>query len=268
MSAASIGRIRTADETWGIASRYRVPQGARNRDIGRRGQRYYRGELVHTPARSEAPRGRPPRRRAARVTRRVVERRPGKGDQAILPSTSEPPLGPLDHARSVSPDATFVLEAFEEHQQKLTSFAYAMTRDRDAADDLVQESFLRLVKELNAGRQPDNVAAWLFRVCSNLAMSRGRRIGTVQKFIRVARGRTDAPPADIEILRREENAALLEGLARLAPDARAALLMAAQGFSGREIAEALGRTEVATRTMMFRAREKLRVYLVHEGVRG
>jgi DNA-directed RNA polymerase specialized sigma24 family protein len=43
-------------------------------------------------------------------------------------------------------------------------------------------------------------------------------------------------------------------------------LMAAQGFSGREIAEALGRTEVATRTMMFRAREKLRIYLVREGI--
>lgn len=188
-------------------------------------------------------------------------------DHAILPNTSEPPLGPLERAPSISPDAALVLEAFEEHQQKLTSFAYAMTRDRDAADDLVQETFLRLVKELNSGHPPDNVAAWLFRVCSNLATSRGRRITTVHKFLRVARGPNDAPPADIEILRREENTTLLEGLARLAPDARAALLMAAQGFNGHEIAAALGRTEVSTRTMMFRAREKLRIYLVQEGVR-
>jgi RNA polymerase sigma factor (sigma-70 family) len=146
------------------------------------------------------------------------------------------------------------------------SFAYAMTRDRDAADDLVQETFLRLVKEFNSGRPPENISAWLFRVCSNLAMSRGRRISTVQRFLRVARSSHDAPPAEIEILRREENAALLEGLARLPADARAALLMAAQGFSGREIAEALGRSEAATRTMMFRAREKLRIYLVREGI--
>jgi RNA polymerase sigma-70 factor (ECF subfamily) len=188
------------------------------------------------------------------------------GDPAILPNTSEPPLGPLERARGVSPEATFVLEAFEEHQQKLTSFAYAMTRDQDAADDLVQESFLRLVKEINAGRVPDNVAAWLFRVCSNLATSRGRRLTVAQRFLRVQRKRNDEPPADIEILRREENAALLDGLSQIAPDARAALLMAAQGFSGREIAEALGRSEVATRTRMFRAREKLRIYLVREGV--
>jgi RNA polymerase sigma-70 factor, ECF subfamily len=190
------------------------------------------------------------------------------GDQAILQNTTEPPLGPLDRAQAQTAESTYVIEAFEEHQQKLTSFAYAMTRDRDVADDLVQECFLRLVKELQAGRPPDNVSAWLFRVCSNLATSRGRRITTVQKFLRVSRGRTDSPAADIEILRREENTALLEGLAQLPADARAALLMAAQGFSGREIAEALGRTEVATRTMMFRAREKLRIYLVREGVRG
>jgi DNA-directed RNA polymerase specialized sigma24 family protein len=68
------------------------------------------------------------------------------------------------------------------------------------------------------------------------------------------------------MLRRETNSALLAALATVPSDARAALLMAAQGFSGREIAEAIGRSEMATRTMMFRAREKLRVYLVREGV--
>jgi RNA polymerase sigma-70 factor (ECF subfamily) len=190
------------------------------------------------------------------------------GDHAILPNTTEPPLGPLDRARPVPAEATFVLQAFEDYQQQLASFAYAMTRDRDVADDLVQESFLRLVKELNAGRAPENVGAWLYRVCSNLATSRGRRINVAQRFLRVQRQGNDAPPAEFEILRREENATLLEGLATLPADARAALLMAAHGFSGREIAESLGRSEVATRTMMFRAREKLRIYLVREGVRG
>ncbi|HET9521512.1 MAG TPA: RNA polymerase sigma factor [Candidatus Limnocylindrales bacterium] len=187
------------------------------------------------------------------------------GDQAILPKTSEPAPGPLDRAPAISPDATFVLQAFEDHRQSLASFAYAMTRDREAADDLVQETFLRLVKELSAGRPPERVGAWLFRVCANLATSRGRRLTVAQRFLRVARTH-DEPPADVEILRREENQTLLAGLATLPADGRAALLMAAQGFSGREIAEALGKSEVATRTMMFRAREKLRIYLVREGV--
>jgi DNA-directed RNA polymerase specialized sigma24 family protein len=43
-------------------------------------------------------------------------------------------------------------------------------------------------------------------------------------------------------------------------------VMAATGYSGREIADCLGRTESATRTMMFRARERLRAFLVAEEV--
>ena len=95
-----------------------------------------------------------------------------------------------------------------------------MTRDRDAADDLVRESFLRLVKEINSGRVPDNVGAWLFRVCSNLATSRGRRLTVAQRFLRVQRKGNDEPPADIELLRREENETLLAGLATLPAEAR------------------------------------------------
>ena len=186
------------------------------------------------------------------------------GVYAIHPETSEPPVRPVERATPASASADFVIRAFEEHRLQLSSFAYGLARDRDVAEDLVQESFLRLVRELDAGRTPDNVKAWLFRVCSNLAVSRGRRINVAQRFLRVARIH-DEPAADIEILRREANASLLAALGTLPTDARAALLMAAQGFSGREIAEAIGRSETATRTMMFRAREKVRIYLVREG---
>ncbi|HXI44779.1 MAG TPA: RNA polymerase sigma factor, partial [Candidatus Acidoferrales bacterium] len=131
------------------------------------------------------------------------------------------------------------MRAFEEHAGKLTSFAFGMTRDRDVADDLVQESFLRLVKELAADRTPDNIPAWLFRVCANLATSRGRRATVAQRFLSSVRSLPDEAPADVPTLRKETNAVLLAGLATVPPDARAALLMASQGFSGREIAEAI-----------------------------
>lgn len=157
------------------------------------------------------------------------------------------------------------LDAYEEDKQKLAAFAYAMTRDRDVAEDLVQESFLRLVQEQGAGRSPENVSAWLFRVCTNLAMSRGRRLLVAQRFLQDARTSSDSPPADVEYLRSEQNAAVLNALATLTPDAQTALLMAAQGFSGREIAKAIGRTEPATRTFMCRARQKLREHLVLAG---
>ena len=190
------------------------------------------------------------------------------GDLTILPKTSEPPIGPVERSAPASANAAIVMRAFEDHRLQLTSFAHSMTRDRDAADDIVAEAFLRLVRELDRGAPPDNVTAWLYRVCSNLAVSRGRRLSVAGRFLRVQRGGRDEAPADVEILRRESNQILLDGLASLPADARAALLMAAQGFSGREIAEAIGRSETATRTLMFRAREKLRIHLVREGVRS
>ena len=162
--------------------------------------------------------------------------------------------------------ADFVMAAYDENQRKLTSFAYALTRDADAADDLVQETFLRLVKEHAAGREPDNVTAWLYRVCANLATSRGRRGVVARRFLERRPAEETEVAAEIQILRHETSEALVAALAILPDDARTAVVMAAQGFSGREIAEALGRTETSTRTMMFRARERLRTFLVAEGV--
>jgi len=187
-------------------------------------------------------------------------------EDSIRPMSSEPSITPVDPQSVVSARAEVVMHAFEEHGAKLTGFAFAMCRDRDVADDLVQETFLRFVKEINADRSPDNIPAWLFRVCANLATSRGRRVTVAQRFLRGSHNLQDEPPADVETLRHETSSALRAGLATVPGDARAALLMAAQGFSGREIAEAIGRSEMATRTMMFRAREKLRVFLVREGV--
>lgn len=160
----------------------------------------------------------------------------------------------------------FVMAAYDENQRRLTSYAYALTRDADAADDLVQETFLRLVKEHAAGREPENVTAWLYRVCSNLATSRGRRGVVARKFLERRPAEETEVAAEIEILRHELSETLLAALTILPDDQRSALVMAAQGFSGREIAEALGRTETSTRTMMFRARERLRTFLVAEGV--
>ena len=162
--------------------------------------------------------------------------------------------------------ADFVMAAYDENQRKLTSFAYALTRDADAADDLVQETFLRLVKEHAACREPDNVTAWLYRVCANLATSRGRRGVVARRFLERRPAEETEVAAEIQILRHETSEALVAALAILPDDARTAVVMAAQGFSGREIAEALGRTETSTRTMMFRARERLRTFLVAEGV--
>ncbi len=183
-------------------------------------------------------------------------------------SGRRPILRPIGHTTAADLRADFVMTAYDENQRRLTSFAYSLTHDADAADDLVQETFLRLIKEQAAGRAPDNVTAWLFRVCANLVTSRGRRGVVARRFVERAPPPDDEVAAEVEMLRHDTGEALVAALAILNTEARTALVMAANGFSGREIAASIGRTETATRTLMFRARERLRSFLVAEGVRG
>lgn len=189
-----------------------------------------------------------------------------KEDGVNTPDDRRPAVRRLDLVSDADLRADFVMAAYDENQRRLTSFAYALTRDADVADDLVQETFLRLVKEHAAGREPHNVTAWLFRVCANLATSRGRRGVVARRFLERRSAEETEVAAEVEMLRHETSEALVAALGILTDEARTAMVMAAQGFSGREIAEALGRTETSTRTLMFRARERLRSFLVAEGV--
>lgn len=179
-----------------------------------------------------------------------------------------PTIRPIARTTAADLRADFIMTAYDQNQRRLTGFAYALTHDAEVANDLVQESFLRLIKEHAAGHVPDNVTAWLFRVCANLVTSRGRRGVVARRYIERAPPPDDEVAAEVLMLRRETGEALVAALAILPAEARTALVMAANGFSGREIAGTLGRTEAATRTLMFRARERLRSFLVAEGVHG
>jgi RNA polymerase sigma-70 factor (ECF subfamily) len=145
---------------------------------------------------------------------------------------------------------------------ELFSFAVHTTRDRDLAEDLVQEAFARLLHQMRDDRDPDDPRAWLYRVVANLAISRGRRTAVADRWNRFLAPREDVHPSpELTVLRRERHDDLTAALATLGPAARTALLLAAQGFSGHEVAVAIGRSDAATRTLMCRAREQLRSVL-------
>ncbi len=165
---------------------------------------------------------------------------------------------------------SIVEEAFDAYAGRIKAFARAAVRDDDVADDLVQETFLRFVREVRRGAVPDNVGGWLYRVCANLVTSRGRR----RQRRRANEGAAHRPfhprhrPEELAV-RSDENARLRDALAELPADARVALLMAAEGFTAVEIGVAIGRTAGATATYICRARIRLRERLstLEEGSR-
>jgi RNA polymerase sigma factor (sigma-70 family) len=173
------------------------------------------------------------------------------------------PIEPLDTTvarRAASGDA-IVVAAWAEHHEELYAFLVRTTRDPETAEDLLSEAFLRLTKEVRAERTPDNVRAWLYRVAANLAMSRGRRLAASLRWLTrtAAAGRpVDDDPPEAGYLAREGRSELVAALEGLGADARAALLLSAEGFSGPEIAVAIGRSEAATRTLLCRTRLAVR----------
>jgi RNA polymerase sigma-70 factor (ECF subfamily) len=155
-----------------------------------------------------------------------------------------------------------VVAAWTAHHEEVYAFLVRTTRSPDVAEDLLQEVYFRLTTEIRAGRAPDNTRAWLYRVGANLAVSRVRRISAAFRGIVKVRS-TSAPPTttftpETSYLQREGHANLLAALADLSPDARAALLLSAEGFKGAEIAAAIGRSDAATRTLLCRTRVQVR----------
>ena len=170
--------------------------------------------------------------------------------------------GPVASRGAAARDAeSLVIAAYEAHARDLNAFARSLVREREAAEDLVAEAYARLVREVHAGRAPDDVRSWLYRVVSNLVMSRGRRRSVAQRFLgRLVDRRTVESP-ESRHLRLEVDPALRTAVLALPPDARVALVLAARGASGAEIAAAIGRSEAATRTLLTRARQKVRARL-------
>jgi RNA polymerase sigma factor (sigma-70 family) len=159
---------------------------------------------------------------------------------------------------SVAAVATPASEAYDAHGEALRLFLVRHTRDAAAAEDLAHEAFVRLLTESAAGRGPLNVRAWLFRVGMNLVASRARHRGVAARHADALADRATAPSPEELLLDREASLALTDLLAGLPGDARAAMLLTAHGYSGAEIARHIGRTELATRSMLCRQRTRLR----------
>lgn len=200
-----------------------------------------------------------------------VQRRddPRVSDPVIEPLPLATPVAGLVGRRTsgLSLDVdVIVAAAYDEFAQRIRGFAIAAMRDGDAADDVVQEAFLRLVVELQAGRRPDNLGGWLYRVAANLIISRSRRRAVASRIRNFFAPPADPPSPEEMALSRERDRTLALALARLPPDARVALLLAARGMGAQEIGLVIHRTPSATRTYLCRSRVRLRDELAALGV--
>jgi RNA polymerase sigma-70 factor (ECF subfamily) len=145
----------------------------------------------------------------------------------------------------------------ERYWDRLYRWLYRLSRDRHAAEDLAQETFLKAFAGLASFRAGTNFQAWLFRIGYNNFVNQRRRGSRARQPFpdEVAGG--GAGPAE-EAIRRETLQLLARTVGKLPHEYRAAfLLRVEEGLSFREIADVLATTEETARWRVFKARQKL-----------
>jgi RNA polymerase sigma-70 factor (ECF subfamily) len=147
------------------------------------------------------------------------------------------------------------------HHAEITRFLARRLRNDELANDLAQDAFVALIRQVEGAGMPLNVRAWLIRVASNLAISHARRESTARRKQYLLADREVTASAEELSARRERGAELHRALDTLTMEGRLALLLTANGFTPHEIALAMRRSAGATRTLICRNRQRVRHHL-------
>ncbi|PYR95184.1 MAG: hypothetical protein DMF84_01690 [Acidobacteria bacterium] len=147
---------------------------------------------------------------------------------------------------------------YERTAPSLWGYLARISGDRQLADDLLQESYYRLLKARDAFESEAHRRNYLFRVATNLVRDgrRGAFAGHIDRSVSVSDLSADEPSSP------ERRADVQRALGRLKPRERALLWLAyAQGSSHSEIAGVLGLKTASIKLLLFRARRKMAALL-------
>ncbi len=149
-----------------------------------------------------------------------------------------------------------------EYSTTLYRVAYSVTRNAAEAEDIVQETFLRVLRHQNKLDEIRDARVWLVRIAWNLSLDRKRRSKTRPETEDIADLVRTLPAterrADEEVISLQEHARVLALIDQLPTKERQALLLSAlEELSTTEIAHVCSTTESSIRSRIFRARREL-----------
>ncbi|MEX2151426.1 MAG: sigma-70 family RNA polymerase sigma factor [Steroidobacteraceae bacterium] len=138
----------------------------------------------------------------------------------------------------------------------LLRFAYWLGRDRQLAEDVVQEAMLRAWKSLDSLTDEGKAKSWLLTIVRReFARSFERKRLEVSDLDALVAAEVDVLAAEDD----DDLAQMREALFRLEDDYREPLvLQVMMGYTTQEIADAMGMQQGAVLTRLFRARARLR----------
>jgi len=153
-------------------------------------------------------------------------------------------------------DSSFdcIMRAWQAHEREL--FAYLIHRlgPKDAAEDLLQEIFLKTIKQGDNFRRIENPRAWLFKVARNTVIDQSR---TTRSFVQLPKHLT-APPADERAPVEELDGCLARNLREMAAEDQQ--IINACDLAGQTVnayAQANSLSLAAAKSRLLRARRRL-----------
>ena len=162
----------------------------------------------------------------------------------------------------------------QKHRRPLMGFLYRMVHDAAAAEELTQEVFLRVYRARESYHAEAKFTTWLYRIATNLAMNHARDSRHERPAVQQSLDEPDEetgqtlevpdnrPGAEQRLLATERVRAIRAEIDSLPERQRQAVLMHKyQNLDYRSIAEVLHLSESATKSLLFRAYETLRVKL-------
>ena len=163
-------------------------------------------------------------------------------------------------------------------ERPVFSIIYRMIRDREQAEDLAQETFVRVFNNIDRYDPRYKFSSWIFKIATNLTIDwiRRKEVDTVSiDGSRNALSADEIEATTITVVSRDENPEqLLEAkqlgseietaIGKLRPEYRAAILLRhVDGREYQEIAEILSLPLGTVKTYIHRGRNELREHLAH-----
>jgi len=152
------------------------------------------------------------------------------------------------------------------YADKIFRYLYTRTSQRECAEDLTADVFVRLIQVLprfrvNAERPVASFSAWLYRIAGNLLTDYYRRQRHRQHadILEHAHLPGNGPTPDQQVAAAEEESLILQALAKLGEEQQAVVLYRfGEQYSAQQVADLMGKTAGAVKALQHRALTNLR----------
>jgi len=157
-----------------------------------------------------------------------------------------------------------LLEIQDQYYHRVRKYILTSVRDESVADDLIQETFLKIQENLDSLRDPAKISSWIFRIAYHLCQDHFRTLKRSSSHEEIPDGLVNLEENPVQkTLEQSEMSQCVQDQLNLLPDSQRNVIILAEvmDFSHQEIAEILGLTVENVKIRLHRARKKFKSIL-------